>query len=129
MKRIITVLAVMGLMAAMVAASAMPAFAAVKETFDGGCDFESGICSTTETKVGGSGEKGGGSGGKSTFDRTLDWNRPASDSFSTSIQGGGKGTGGGNCTYSQTYTFDEETGHPIAGEPLREGNGSRCPKQ
>ncbi len=115
MKRIITVLAVMGLMAAMMAASAMPAFAAVKETETTECEFLT--CSQTGTKVGGSGEKGGGSGGKSTYDRTIDWNRPASDSFSESSQGGGKGTGGGNCTATQDN---------ITGKTTYDGHGIRC---
>jgi len=126
MKRIITVLAVMGLMAAMVAASAMPAFAAVKGTYvDGGCDGpKTGVYCSTETSVGGSGEKGGGSGGKSTLDRSTDFNPPASDFYDGSSQGGGKGTGGGNCTYIGTYTYDEEGN--FVSKPLLEGNGSRC---
>ena len=128
MKRIISVLAAMGLMAAMLAASAMPAFAAVKVTQTGNLPdcftFNGAVCSGTITTVGGSGEKGGGSGGKSTVDITQ--NKavdPAerSSSLSGSSQGGGKDTGGGNCT----KTFDSETDPAFS----TGGNGSRCDDQ
>src|SRR3954453_16030977 len=102
MRRIVLLLSVAALMAAMLVASAMPAFAAVKTKATGfNCDQNSGCTSGTITKVGGSGSKGGGSGGKSTTDVMMD------GSGSGSSQGGGKGTGGGNCRF--TTTSDLET--------------------
>ncbi len=128
MKRIISVLAVMGLMAAMMVAMAMPAFAAVKVTQTGNLNecftLNGAVCSGTITTVGGSGSKGGGSGGKSTVDITqnnaVD---PAERTFSASgsSQGGGKGTGGGNCS----FTFDSQNDPAFSPS----GNGSRCDNQ
>jgi hypothetical protein len=115
MKRMISVLAVMALMAAVLAASAMPAFAAVKRTGDVECDGDR--CSGTLTDVGGS--KNSEFHGKRAYDSTVDFGT-GEYSISESTQGGGKGTGGGNCT-------ETETGNIFGSVDFsREGNGSRC---
>ena len=79
MKRIISVLAVMGLMAALLAASAMPAFAKVnikEDTFE--CDRNTGQCSGGFTTVGGS--KDSEFNGKRTTDGTINLN-PRDENF------------------------------------------------
>ena len=120
MRRMISVLAVMAIMAALVAASAMPAFAKVKGTSYGDC--ENGTCSNGDTSVGGS--KYSEFHGKRTSDST--YNQITGDFFvSGNDQGGGKGIGGGNCTFTQDGNFVNE----VINDPVIGGNGSRCNQQ
>lgn len=127
MRRILLVLPAAALMAAMVVASAVPAFADAGgqrghlTTFgSGGCDFTVQTCTSGFTRSGGSGGPGGGHGGRTTFTST---EGPGVDTLTQSSQGGfGRQSGlphggGGNCT--ATFDFTAGTGSVS-------GPGNRC---
>jgi hypothetical protein len=123
MRRILLVLSVAALMAAMLAASAMPAFAAVKiKDSTSTCFVDTRTCTETSTRVGGS--KDSTFNGRSTGSYTTDFGDENFGGFSVSgnNQGGGKGTGGGNCTFTQTGNLLEGR----LDDPVIDGNGSRC---
>ena len=119
-KRVMSLLAVVGVMAAMVVASAVPAFAdkgqrghTTHESSGGDC--ETTTCQDTTTHSGP--YEGGHGGGRSTGSRTIN-NLQGLVTVDRSTQGGGKGIGGGNCTEHVDY-----------GDPNNNtsgGSGSRC---
>jgi hypothetical protein len=125
LKRIFTFLAVMALMAAMVAASAMPVFAdpggqrghrTLTTTGEGDCSTAP--CTSSFTTAGGpGGSSREGFNGRQSGNGTLTNNGGTFDYREVgSTQGGGKGTGGGNCTYTEDFSGSQITG----------GHGSRC---
>ena len=128
-KRFIMVLAAMGLMVAMLVALAMPALADKggsrgHETSSGGCvngEFER-SCDFSRTQAGGS--KDSEFHGRKSVDESFtdDYENLSEYDQEARTTGGGKDTGGGNCT--STTTLDPETGQLVSSEP--EGHGSRC---
>ncbi len=129
MKRIMMLMTAALVMAAMMVASAMPAFAAVKTTLTGDdprtcfTELQSEGCSGTFTAVGGS--KDSQFNGKRTADFTFDvgTGEDRGDfSISENSQGGGKDTGGGNCTLTESGNLGDSESVVTTSE----GNGSRC---
>ena len=117
MKRVMRLLAVVGVMAAMVVASALPAFAdkglkghTTSETSGGDC--ETTTCQLTTTHSGRF--EGGHGGGRYTESRAINRSQEL-ETRDVSTQGGGKGIGGGNCTE-----------HVDPNNTTSGGNGSRC---
>ena len=121
MRRILMLLTVALVMAATMVASAVPAFAdkggGGHTTFStNGGDCVTTACQLSVTDTGK--RHGGQGGGRSTYTVTADFGSdPPVLEEELSTQGGGKGTGGGNCTVS----FDHATGEFYSG-----GNGKRC---
>ena len=102
MRRILTVLAVAALMAAMMVAMAMPAFAGAKDP----CN----IFATNLECKGGAGGGGGGSGGGAGGQRSFESN---GDLFFSGGGGGGgsdesRGGAGGHCTGSSLDSEPED---------------------
>ena len=124
MKRIITVLAAMALMAAMLVAMAMPAFAdkggghyTKTPTNDGDCRTSE--CQFSYTNAEGSSQPGV-NGRQSGDGATLSNGDTYYYSAEGTQTGGGKGIGGGNCTFTYDLQSGEETTETTG------GNGSRC---
>jgi hypothetical protein len=117
MRRILLVLSVAALMAAMMLAMAVPAFADPEgvrghHTTSGnlweGCDWSQEPCSGSWFDAGGSGSQGGGGGGLETGDQAIDGTirEPAENSFSIQNRGGNSDSGGGYCTTDYNYPGD-----------------------
>ena len=120
MKRVMMFLTVVGVMAAMVVASALPAFAdkglkghTTSESSGGDC--ETTTCQDTLTHSGR--YESGHGGGRYTGTRTINSSQGL-ETVDVSTQGGGKGKGGGNCTDHVDY---RDPNNNTSG-----GSGSRC---
>jgi len=120
MKRVMRLLAVVGVMAAMVVASALPAFADKGQKghttgASSGGDCVTTTCQRTSTHSGP--YEGGHGGGRGTGIYTINTSQGL-ETLDISNQGGGKGIGGGNCTehYDSADPNNNTSG----------GNGSRC---
>ena len=120
MKRVVMLLTVVGVMAAMVMASALPAFAdkgqkghTTSESSGGDCVTTT--CQTTTTHSGR--YESGHGGGRITQTNTTNHSQELRTE-DVSTQGGGKGRGGGNCT--------EHVDHSNSDNNTSGGSGSRC---